>query len=304
MPPDPDAERRRGDRGHRRRGVLYVFLSAGAMLAVLGAFIFLSQPGTTRGQAQAQIPRPAAPPSAPAPFTPYEGSEAMHRRLDVADLVAVFPDHVIRYGATDRRTVALTFDDGPDDRYTPAVLDILAEQQVPGTFFINGVRAQHNADVLRRIVKEGHALASHGWAHARYSALTEDAIRADLNRNKALIKELGGDTGLFRPPYGALDMLAARVVIDQGYEIVLWSIDTRDWMSRSADEIIETVLDEIRPGAIILQHSAGGGDMDLSGSIEALPIIIRELRTLGYRFVTVPELMGRAPASPAAGQAP
>jgi len=276
-------------------------LSVGALLATLAAFAFLSPPGTTQGQARTDIPRPEAPPSAPAPFAPYEGSEARHRRLEVADLVAAFPGRVIRYGATDRRVVALTFDDGPDDRYTPAILDILNEERVPGTFFINGVRAERSAGVLRRIVKEGHTLASHGWAHARYSALTEDGIRADLNRNKALIKELGGDTELFRPPYGALDMLAAEVVVNQGYRIVLWSIDTRDWMGRSTDEIVTTVLEEVHPGAIILQHSAGGADMDLSGTVEALPIIIRELRTLGYDFVSIPELIGAVPAAAGRG---
>lgn len=317
MPPDHPAQDRRsrsqgsvpggGPPGGRsgdqrcRPGTIYVLLSVGAMLASLAAFIFLSQPGTTRGQSTADIPQPQAPPSAPSPFAPYEGSEAMHRRLEVADLVAAFPGQVVRYGPADRKAVALTFDDGPDDRYTPAILDVLAEAQVPGTFFINGVRAERNGDVLRRIVKEGHTLASHGWAHARYSALTPDAIRADLNRNKVLIKELGGDTGLFRPPYGALDMMAAEVVVNQGYQIILWSVDTRDWMGRTTDEIVNTVLEEVHPGAIILQHSAGGAGMDLSGTVEALPIIIQELRARGYEFVSVRELMGAVPASAGSG---
>ena len=316
MPPDdPAGTRRRSPapgrrpgtgpsrRPGRRPGTVYAALSLAALGAGLAALLLLAEPGTIRGQTAAYIPQPAPPPTAPAPFAPYEGSEAQHRRLELADLVALFPDRVVRHGAADRPAVALTFDDGPDDRYTPAILDILAEHQVPGTFFINGVRAERSGDVLRRIVKEGHTLASHGWAHARYSALTPDGIRADLNRNKELIKELGGDTELFRPPYGALDMIAAEVVVNQGYHIVLWSIDTRDWMNRTADEIVNTVLEEIHPGAIILQHSAGGSDMDLSGTVEALPIIIRELKTLGYEFVPIRELMGAVPAGPAEPEA-
>lgn len=81
-------------------------------------------------------------------------------------------------------------------------------------------------------------------------------------------------------------------------------MDTRDWMGRSADEIVATVLNEVHPGTIILQHSAGGRDMDLSGSVAALPVMIRELRARGYEFVTVPELLGAVPATAREAPAP
>ncbi|HEY8449937.1 MAG TPA: polysaccharide deacetylase family protein [Bacillota bacterium] len=198
--------------------------------------------------------------------------------------------------------IALTFDDGPDDVFTPRILDQLREQRVPATFFVTGIMADRYPAVMQRIVDEGHAVASHGYRHIRYSAVTPEAIREDLDRNRRLLERYTGEpVPWFRPPYGALDRLAATLVLEEGYRIVLWTIDTRDWMGRSAAEITETVLGEAHNGAIVLQHSASGGDVDLSGTVAALPRFIAGLRQRGFTFVTVPELLAATRTAQGAG---
>lgn len=255
------------------------------MLAVLAVLVLMPAPPGPRGRTDPQTPSPP-------PFAPHEGSEREHRRLEVHDLVGLFPGRALRSVPSARGRVALTFDDGPDGRYTPQILDVLRAHRAHATFFVIGRMAERHPDVLRRMVREGHALASHGYGHIRYSAVPPEAARADLRRNEEVLARLAGvRPRLFRPPYGALDLLAARVVLDEGYLIVLWTVDTRDWLGRPAGEIAHAVLDGAGDGTIVLQHAASGGDVDLSGTVAALPDIIRGLRARGLEPVTVPELL-------------
>lgn len=292
----------------RNRTMVYVLLAVGAVVASLFVFLQLpTDPSPSPRTPNASPPQPQRPsPGAdPDPPAPGEGPEQLHRRLEIADLVSIFPDDVTRRGPADQPLVALTFDDGPDATFTPRILDVLAAEKVRATFFINGVRAERWPDVTRRLVREGHVLANHGYGHIRYSAATEAQIRQDLDRNAEIIRRFAGADAagarLFRPPYGALDLLAAQVVIDAGYHIVLWTLDTRDWMGRSAEEIVAAVRDEVVNGAIILQHSAVGGDVGLEGTVQALPTIIRDLRQRGFSFVTVPELLALLHEAPVGG---
>ncbi|HLS89041.1 MAG TPA: polysaccharide deacetylase family protein [Sphingobacteriaceae bacterium] len=261
-------------------------IAVAAMVVIVGMGIWLLE----GGPGPLGSPPPGLPPADP--DNPGDGPEARYRELEEADLVALFPAHVVRAGPGDQRLVALTFDDGPDDRYTPQILDVLRRERVPATFFVTGVRAQENPQVLRRIIRDGHAVGNHGYLHARYAGLTPAQIEADLQENVRLLRQHGvSDNRLFRPPYGALGVQGAETVIAQKYTIVLWTIDPRDWLSPPADQIVDTVLANIRPGAIILLHSAGGPGQSLEGTVEALPRIIRALRDQGYRFVTVPDLL-------------
>lgn len=266
-------------------------LFAVGIIAIVGTGLLLVTPGPSPGE------MPPGPGLSDDPESPGEGPESLHRRLETADLVSLYPEHVLRHGSGDRPAVALTFDDGPDDDFTPKVLDILRRERVKATFFITGVRAENHPSVLRRIVRDGHVAASHGYQHARYSVLTPAQIKADLDANRRLLERAGSSHSyLFRPPYGALDVQAADTVIGLDHVIVLWSVDTRDWQERTADEIARTVFAETRPGSIILQHSAGGPGQDLTGTVEALPRLIAGLRREGYEFVTIPEMITRPAA--------
>lgn len=226
------------------------------------------------------------------PEEPGHGSETDYRELEGVDLVALFPQHVFRRGREGDRPIALTFDDGPDDKFTPQILDVLRREKVKATFFVTGVRAKENTDVLRRIVDEGHALGNHGYLHARYSSLTPAEIRLDLAENSRLLQEHGAhDNKLFRPPYGALGRQGAETVVADGYRIVLWTIDPRDWLSPSADDIYEAIVEAAQPGAIVLLHAAGGPGQSLAGTVDALPRVIQALRREGYNFMTLPQMV-------------
>lgn len=258
---------------------------AGALVTLLGTWVW--------GSSGDDLPSPESTPivgESDLPNEEYEGSERDHRELPHAYLVELYPDDVTLQGPTDRMWVALTFDDGPDDVFTPAILDVLDELDVPATFFVNGTQIIRYPQVLFRMIQEGHAVASHGYAHVRFPNLTVEEIRQSLEQNRALLELAGSEYGhLFRPPYGALDPQSTETIIAEGYHIVLWNIDPNDWRQLPADEIADYVLRYIEPGSIVLLHSAG--TPDLSGTVEAVPIIVEALREQGYEFVTVPEML-------------
>lgn len=221
-----------------------------------------------------------------------EGPEKEHRRVPSVDLASMFPGLVILRGAEGQRQVALTFDDGPDETYTPQVLEVLKQEGVRATFFLVGSRVEELPGVARRIAAEGHAVGNHGFHHVRYSALSRAQIITDLGRaDDALHRATGQRPRLFRPPYGALDPHSVRAITDQGYRVIMWSIDSRDWQAPGSGRIIDTVLGSSHDGAIILLHSGGGPGQDLSGTVKALPAIIQGLRDRGYEMVTVPGLL-------------
>ncbi|MEI7025076.1 polysaccharide deacetylase family protein [Paenibacillus sp. y28] len=187
------------------------------------------------------------------------------------------------------KLVALTFDDGPDDRYTPAILSILHKYQVKATFFVVGEQTKRFGSVLKRIVQEGHAVGNHSFSHADLTKITEAEIQNQVNETDKLIREAVGFTPkLFRAPYGAVDDRMRPALQDSGRSIVGWTVDTRDWAGTPVKTMRELVNEHTKPGGIILMHSFGG--KSISHTVELLPLIIEDLRKKGYSFVTIPEL--------------
>lgn len=208
------------------------------------------------------------------------------------------PYYIERFGGTESKKVALTFDDGPDPTFTPQILDILSEKNVKGTFFVLGKQAALYPEVVERIYREGHTIGSHTFSH---SDITEDSsltLKAELNSTQRLIEQITGhSTNLLRPPYTtdadySVDELSSVFEFQEmGYTMVGSLIDSRDWESESSDEIVKRVTEtNLGNGNIILLHDAGG---DRSTTIEALPEIIDTLREKGYTFVTPNELIGK-----------
>lgn len=186
--------------------------------------------------------------------------------------------------------VALTFDDGPDQNATPKILDILKENDVKATFFLLGNRVKGNADMVRRISREGHAIGNHSWAHPNFNAISTQEAIDEIKRTQDVLEEsIGYRPGLFRPPYGALKQDKLEQIANMGLTVVNWSVDTMDWSGVSSAEIMEQVREQLYPGGIVLQHSANGNGLE--NTIEALKIMIPELKEKGYEFVTVPELL-------------
>lgn len=213
--------------------------------------------------------------------------------MTLSDLRAKYPSTFVLQGPVDKREVALTFDDAPDDVFTPKVLDILKREGVKATFFCVGNRIEKHPDVMRRIVAEGHIVGNHSYSHANLPKLSDEKFREEIRKTDRLIERYTGYTPSFvRAPYGNISEEQIKWLASQKRKIVGWNVDSLDWKSLSRDEVATNVLAHVKPGAIILQHSAGGAGEDLTGTVEALPEIIRKLREDGVEFVTVARLLG------------
>ncbi|MFC4597780.1 N-acetylmuramoyl-L-alanine amidase [Cohnella hongkongensis] len=189
------------------------------------------------------------------------------------------------------KRVALTFDDGPDQTVTPQILDILKDNDIKATFFLLGNRVQAHPDMARRIAEEGHAIGNHSWAHPKFDDISmEEALEEIENTQRVLEDTIGYRPNLFRPPYGALQQDKLDRIAEMNLAVVNWTVDTMDWSGVSTEEIMERVREQIYPGGIVLQHSAGGKN-GLENTVEALEQIISELRAEGYSFMTVSELL-------------
>ncbi|WP_416295511.1 polysaccharide deacetylase family protein [Paenibacillus illinoisensis] len=190
------------------------------------------------------------------------------------------------------RQVALTFDDVPDPRFTPQVLDILKKYNVKATFFIVGSRAEKHPDLVRRIVREGHIVGNHSYNHPEFSKLSLNAFRKQILHTGDIIRKLTGYTPkMIRPPYGDINEKQLQWAARQQYSIVNWNVDSLDWKGLSKEEVKQNVLSAVKPGSIILQHAGGGVGSNLSGTIGALPEIIDELRCRGFNLVTLDEML-------------
>lgn len=210
------------------------------------------------------------------------------------DTLSTKASKVILRGSAKDRQIALTFDDGPDPRFTPQILDVLKKHHVKGTFFLMGSKVAKYPDIVRRIKREGHVIGNHTYWHPNLVKLNPGRIRKEvLQTEKVLNEVIGFHPHLFRAPYGSLNEHVIAELEKLDYAVIGWSIDTLDWKSLTAKEIQKNVYDFLHPGAIILMHSGGHWTQDLSGTVEALKVIIPQLKKKGMQFVTVPQLTPR-----------
>lgn len=183
------------------------------------------------------------------------------------------------------RVVALTFDDGPDPTFTPKVLDLLAQERVPATFFMIGWEAAASPDLVRRVAAAGDGVGSHTWNHLDLTRLNEAGMATQVDRTETLLSsETGWKVTCIRPPEGHEDQALVRRLSQRGLSTVLWSADTRDWTRPGTDTIVRRALANLSPGAIILLHDGGG---DRSETLAGLPQIIEGVQSQGYRLVPI-----------------
>ncbi|NUO40687.1 MAG: polysaccharide deacetylase family protein [Streptomyces sp.] len=183
------------------------------------------------------------------------------------------------------RTMVLTFDDGPDPRYTPAILDTLAEYDVRAMFFVCGEMAVDNKDLLARMSDEGHIVGNHTWSHPLLTRLSRGRIRSEMERTSDVIEEAYGERPQwFRAPYGAWNRAAFQLGSELGMEPLAWSVDTLDWSTPGVGTIERRVENGAAPGVVVLSHDAGG---DRSQSVRALRDYLPRLLDSGYH-ITVP----------------
>ncbi|MFD2168685.1 polysaccharide deacetylase family protein [Tumebacillus lipolyticus] len=186
--------------------------------------------------------------------------------------------------------VALSFDDGPDLEFTPQILDILKRENVKATFFLLGKRSKMYPHIVQRIVAEGHSIGNHTWDHPILTKSTPQKIRAEIQKtDDVLFKIVGFHTYMFRPPYGEATTANVFQITKMNYKVIDWSVDTRDWIASSPDQILNIVNQTVKPGAIILGHSAG--PKQIQHTVNSLPDMIRMLRAKNYKIVTIPELL-------------
>jgi len=172
---------------------------------------------------------------------------------------------------------------------------MLSIEHVKATFFIVGKQAQANPAVVKRIVSEGHSIGNHSWSHPEFQKLNDEESSQEINMTENLLFELSGKrTALFRPPYGFITGDQVQYLGEKGYKVIGWDVVTYDWRELSKDEIANNIESNVENGSIILQHCAGGNWNHLRGTVEAIPIVIKDLKMKGYKLVTIPELLNIA----------
>ncbi len=194
--------------------------------------------------------------------------------------------HTSRNG---QKRVALTFDDGPHPRYTPQILDILAEYGVEATFFAVGSNAELYPHIIKRLLAEGHELGNHTYHHYHTVNVSGEKLQKDIIICNDMLERLTGEpVYLFRPPEGVFNEEIKKLCAERGYVIVMWSVDTRDWAHTSVLDICKNIKENVKDGSIILMHDFIGKN---SPTPAALRRIIPMLQESGYEFVTVSRLL-------------
>jgi len=196
----------------------------------------------------------------------------------------------IRSVQTDGMQIALTFDDGPHPSQTLEILEILEKYNVRATFFMVGKNVVNYPDAARAVLAAGHEVGNHTFSHGHVARLGKSALCAEIGACEDALKELCEcRPHLLRTPQGVVTPFVAECVEDLDYTLVLWSLDTRDWENKNADEIVRNVIERIQPGDIILMHDYIGRKSKTS---EALERLLPELLRRGFEPVTVSRLLG------------
>jgi peptidoglycan/xylan/chitin deacetylase (PgdA/CDA1 family) len=224
---------------------------------------------------------------------PEKPERVRQQPVDMAILQQQFPGTFILQGPTDQNRIALTFDDGPDPRFTEDVLDVLDQYNVPATFFLLGSRAAAYPEIVERINNEGHIIGNHTYFHPNLVKEGDiPTLEREVTRTEGTLNDIiNFRTALFRPPYGFLYSELVEKLAEMQYVIIGWSVDSLDWVEDPPEIIASTVLDNVQPGAIILLHDGADWDGDRTNTVEALKQIIPALQEQGYEFVTVPDLL-------------
>jgi len=196
---------------------------------------------------------------------------------------------LIKKGSGNRKEVAFTFDDGPDIIYTEMILDVLKEAKLKASFFVTGREVSACIALLKRMISEGHEICNHTFSHRSLLLRSNRFLESEITRTDDILQEYGlGKTNYFRPPYGRFSLFHFKVLKKLKKKMILWNIGPKDFKCRSSREIEEKIIKKLKPGSIIVLHD-GGGKRDLT--VNALPTIIRKVEGMGYKFVTISELL-------------
>lgn len=200
----------------------------------------------------------------------------------------VYNGNIVWRGNASSKKIALTFDDGPFPYYTAMILDILKKYDVRATFFVVGQMVKVYPHLAKRIVEEGHEIANHTYSHPMLNGISKKRALSEIVNTHAIIKKVTGQVPrFFRPPYGSYQKTAYSLAEQNGYTIVLWSSDCRDWSKPGVQHIVNKVMWRIKPGDIVLLHDGGGNRIQ---TVKATEIIIHQLIKSNYEMVTLSEM--------------
>ncbi|QDI93044.1 polysaccharide deacetylase family protein [Salicibibacter halophilus] len=218
------------------------------------------------------------------------GSEEDVRNPDpvsIMELQMQFPGVVFFQGDPASNQIALTFDDGPDPRFTEPILDTLQFHDVPATFFVMGARAETYPEFLERMDEEGHDVGNHTFWHPNLAEESVEQMEWEVEQTEEVVEDvIGYRPRLFRPPYGNVTVEQTERLAALDNVVIGWSVDSMDWEQIPAGEIVENVLDHTGGGDIMLMHDGGDWTQEIQ-TPEALNDVITELQEQGYEFVTV-----------------
>jgi peptidoglycan-N-acetylglucosamine deacetylase len=209
--------------------------------------------------------------------------------------------HVLRIqvfskGYGDARMISLTFDDGPDPRYTPQVLALLKENDAKATFFLVGKKAKAYPDLVREIVKQGHEIAVHGYHHTHAWILSPWKTVREFRDTSKVLQEITGQTPkYYRPPWGMFNLCTRIAGKKIGALPVLWNVTAYDWRAGDqVDAIKKNILETIAPGAIVLLHDSGGAEGAPLNTLTCLRDVVPYLKVLNYDLVSIGTLLAHS----------
>ena len=199
-------------------------------------------------------------------------------------------------GNSKDKLVALTFDDGPSPDWTPKVLDALKQADVKATFFMLGKHVQEYPDIARLVASQGHEIGNHSYSHHVLIYYTKNELINEIKEAEQVIKKVTGvTTKYFRPPKAWLTQAEKETIKALGYQVVLWSLNSKDWVTFDEKYIVRYLVKHIQPGDIILFHDSGGTFSTEGGNreetVKTIPRLVEKLREKGYKFVTISEML-------------
>lgn len=198
---------------------------------------------------------------------------------------------VLCSAGTTTRQIAISFDDGPAQAHTGAILDVLRTSRVQAAFFCIGKNIAGNELLLQRISKEGHIIGNHSFSHHFWFDLfSAEKMMADVEQmSDAVNKTIGQKPLLFRPPYGVTTPNMRKMIDRTGYTAIGWNIRSMDTVIKEEEKLLEKVIKELQPGAVVLLHDTS------TTTLAILPRLIAAARSKGYEFVRIDQLLNVTP---------
>ncbi len=198
-----------------------------------------------------------------------------------------------------KKKIALTFDDGPSSVWTPLILDELRKSGIQATFFMTGYHVSLYPEVVQRVAREGHEIENHGYAHNVILYYRMEEIEQEIRYTEHLVRQITGQTTrYFRPPKAWLGPRTKRKIKEMGYDVVLWSLNSKDWVTFDARHITRFIMRRVKNGDILLFHDSGGvlksEGGDRAQTVAVIPLLAKEMRSQGFEFVTINQLIEEA----------